>query len=91
MLFVIIYSICFAGQVLSMLFVIIYSICFAGQVLSMLFVIIYALWCPIRFLFHIMFEKRVPPVKRKRLTMPEALRSPSIFDGVRVDQSCVVL
>ena len=30
MLFVIIYSICFAGHVLSMLFVIIYSICFAG-------------------------------------------------------------
>jgi hypothetical protein len=54
----------------------------------MLFVIIYVLWCPIRFLFHIMFEKRVPLVKRKRLTMPEALRSPSVFYGVRVDQSC---
>ena len=43
MLFVIIYSICFAGHVLSMLFVIIYSICFAGHVLSMLFVIIYSI------------------------------------------------
>jgi hypothetical protein len=30
MLFVVIYSICFAGHVLSMLFVIIYSNCFAG-------------------------------------------------------------
>ena len=51
------------------------------HVFSMLFVIIYVLWCPIRFLCHIMFEQRVPLVKRKRFTMPEALRSPSVFMG----------